>query len=66
VELTIANARLSRVERTWQIPRNEFLFSQSHHCRALVTKNARERVRDAISHSVYALLKANKFLLNLK
>src|ERR1035437_6347761 len=45
---------------------DEFLFCQCGHCGTLLTKDASERVRDAISHSVNALLKANKFLLNLK
>jgi hypothetical protein len=47
-------------------PVNEFLFSQGGKCGALVAKDACERVRDAISHSVDALLKATKFLLNRK
>jgi hypothetical protein len=34
--------------------------------RAYLTKDASERFRDAIAHSVDALLKATKFLLNLK
>jgi hypothetical protein len=47
-------------------PLNEFFLSQCGNCRTLLTKDASERVRHAISHSVGALLNANKFLLNLK
>jgi hypothetical protein len=45
---------------------DEFLFSQSSHCWALLTKDAGERVRNAVSHRVDVLLKVDEFLLNLK
>ena len=44
---------------------NEFLLRNSRKCRALVTEDASERFCDARSHSVDALLKANKFPLDL-
>jgi hypothetical protein len=45
---------------------DEFLFCQCGHCGTLLPKDARERDRDAILRGVDALLKATKFLLNLK
>jgi hypothetical protein len=45
---------------------NEFLFHRAGKRWTFVTKDARERVRDAISHIVDALLTADEFLLNFK
>ena len=71
-DISVANLLLS----CWQRPKSsdhpasklldEFLFSQRSNCWALLTKDASERVRYTIPNGLDALLKANKFLLNLK
>lgn len=45
---------------------DEFFFSQSSRCWALLTEDACERVRDAVSHRVDELLKVDRFLLDFK
>jgi hypothetical protein len=52
-------------DRTTVNPLDEFLFRQGGKCWTFVTKDASKRVRDALSHSVDALLKVDEFPLDL-